>query len=83
MEAFGIDKPEGGWLEEFDPGHEAVNIVMMVVVFVGFGLISSLTWLMFGTGLRAIVTDRRSVRIFNISMAVLLAASLVPVLFEG
>ena len=60
-----------------------VNIVLMVVVFVGFGLISSLTWLLFGTGLRAVVTDPNSVRIFNISMAVLLAASLIPVLFEG
>jgi threonine/homoserine/homoserine lactone efflux protein len=59
------------------------NILLMVIVFVGFGLISSLTWLLFGTGLRRIVTEPKTVRIFNISMAVLLAASLVPVLFEG
>ncbi len=59
------------------------NIILMVVVFVGFGLISSFTWLLFGTGLRRIVTEPKTVRIFNISMAILLAASLVPVLFEG
>ena len=59
------------------------NILLMVVVFVGFGLISSFTWLLFGTGLRRIVTEPKTVRIFNISMAILLAASLVPVLFEG
>ena len=59
------------------------NVLLMVIVFVGFGLISSFTWLLFGTGLRRVVTEPKSVRIFNISMAVLLVASLVPVLFEG
>jgi threonine/homoserine/homoserine lactone efflux protein len=59
------------------------NILLMVIVFVGFGLVSSFTWLLFGTGLRRIVTEPKTVRIFNISMAILLAASLVPVLFEG
>jgi threonine/homoserine/homoserine lactone efflux protein len=60
-----------------------LNIVLMVVVFVGFGLVSSFTWLLFGTGLRRIVSEPKTVRIFNLAMAALLVASLIPVLFEG
>jgi threonine/homoserine/homoserine lactone efflux protein len=55
----------------------------MVVVFVGFGLVSSFTWLLFGTGLRRIVSEPKTVRIFNLAMAAVLVASLIPVFFEG
>ena len=58
------------------------NTALMVAVFVAFGLLSSLTWLLFGTGLRRIVTDPRMVRIFNVAMAGLLVLSLVPVFLE-
>lgn len=30
MAAFGIEQPDNAWLEEFDPGHEAINIVKVV-----------------------------------------------------
>ena len=59
------------------------NTILMVVVFIVFGLASSLTWLLFGTGLRRIVTNPRSVRVFNFAMAGLLVVSLIPVFLEG
>ena len=59
------------------------NILMVAAVFLAFGLVSSLTWLLFGTALRRLVTDPTRVRIFNVSMALLLALSLVPVFLEG
>ena len=59
------------------------NMVLIVAVFLAFGLASSLTWLLFGTALRRIVTDPARVRVFNLAMAVLLALSLVPVFLES
>ena len=56
-----------------------LNMVVMAVVFGIFGYASSLTWVLFGTGLRRFVTAPRAIRAFNIAMAILLALSLVPV----
>ncbi len=58
------------------------NMITMAVIFGIFGLASSLTWVLFGTGLRRFLRERRAVRIFNIAMALLLVASLVPVFVE-
>ena len=60
-----------------------MNTILMAAVFTIFGAVSSLTWLMFGTGLKRIVTDPKTLRVFNVVMAALLAASLVPVFLEG
>ncbi|MCR4282590.1 MAG: LysE family translocator, partial [Bauldia sp.] len=60
-----------------------LNTILMAAVFTILGAASSLTWLMFGTGLKRIVTDPKTLRIFNVVMAALLAASLVPVFLEG
>jgi threonine/homoserine/homoserine lactone efflux protein len=60
-----------------------LNIVLIAAIFTGFGTLSSWTWLLFGTGLKAVVTDPEKVRVFNIVMALALAASLVPVFLEG
>ena len=51
-------------------------------IFVALGLLSSTTWILFGTSLRAIVTDPKRVRTFNLVMAAALVASLVPVFWE-
>jgi threonine/homoserine/homoserine lactone efflux protein len=59
------------------------NVALIAAVFATIGVLSSWTWLLFGTGLRPIVTDPRRVRAFNIVMAVALAASLIPVFLEG
>ena len=59
-----------------------LNIALIAAIFAALGTLSSWTWLLFGTGLRPLVTDPRKVRAFNIVMALALAASLVPVFFE-
>jgi threonine/homoserine/homoserine lactone efflux protein len=59
------------------------NIVLLAGVFMLFGAASSTTWLLFGTALKRVVSDRRSVTIFNRAMAALLVLSLVPVFLEG
>jgi threonine/homoserine/homoserine lactone efflux protein len=47
------------------------------------GLTSSTTWAFFGTAMQPIVSSPRAVRIFNVAMALLLLASLYPVLTES
>lgn len=59
-----------------------LNTVLIAAIFTVLGTASSFTWVFFGTGLKRIVNDPRTIRIFNLVMAALLAASLVPVLFE-
>ncbi len=58
------------------------NTVLIAAIFTVLGTASSFTWVFFGTGLKRIVNDPRSVRIFNLVMAALLAASLIPVFLE-
>jgi threonine/homoserine/homoserine lactone efflux protein len=58
------------------------NMVIIAAIFTVLGTASSFTWVFFGTGLKRIVNDPRAVRIFNLVMAALLAASLIPVFFE-
>lgn len=55
-------------------------VLATIVCVITFG--SSLTWLLFGTALQSLVKSPRAIRIFNITMAVLLLASLYPVLVE-
>lgn len=59
-----------------------LNIVMLSVLLFVIGLASSMTWVLLGTSLQSLVRSPRAVRIFNIVMAVLLLASLYPVLKE-
>jgi threonine/homoserine/homoserine lactone efflux protein len=40
--------------------------------------LSAVTWTAFGVGLRRLLRDPAHARIFNIAMAVLLVASIVP-----
>lgn len=56
------------------------------VVAATFGLVNLPTitiWAMFGVWMRRYLSDPRNMRRFNWTMAVLLVASLLPVLFEG
>jgi threonine/homoserine/homoserine lactone efflux protein len=59
------------------------NVAVMVTIFVGLGVLSSATWILFGTSLRQIVTDPKWVRMFNLLMALALVASIVPVFWEA
>jgi threonine/homoserine/homoserine lactone efflux protein len=60
-----------------------VNVLIIAGIFTGLGFLSGWTWLLFGTGLRHVLTRPGAVRAFNIVMALALVASLVPVFTAG
>jgi threonine/homoserine/homoserine lactone efflux protein len=59
------------------------NVILLGVIFGFIGLLSAITWALFGTGLSRVLSTPRAVRVFNVTMALLLVASLYPVLFEA
>lgn len=59
-----------------------LNVMTLAILLFLVGLSSSITWVLLGTSLQSLVKSPRAVRIFNIVMAVLLLASLYPVLRE-
>jgi len=44
---------------------------------------SCITWTLFGSALRPVLSSERAVRAFNIVMAMLLLASLYPVIMDA
>jgi len=56
------------------------SVAIVVVVFTLVNLPSVSVWCLFGTGMRGFLSDGRRLRIFNITMAVLLVISLWPML---
>jgi len=56
------------------------NVLLIAFLFGSLGILSSATWLGFGTGLKRLLTSPRAVRTVNIAMALLLVASLWPIL---
>lgn len=58
------------------------NILTLSALLLAVGLTSSVTWVLFGSSLQSLVRSPRAVRIFNVTMALLLLASLYPVLME-
>ena len=59
------------------------NILVQTVVVFIMGGAATVTWALFGTALRPVLTSERLVRSFNMVMALLLLASLVPVFLEA
>jgi len=59
------------------------NIAIQVAIGLILGTFSCLTWAMFGSALRPLLSSRRMVRTFNLIMAILLLASLIPVFMEA
>lgn len=59
-----------------------LNVVMLSLLLFLVGLSSSIAWVLLGTSLQPLVRSPRAVRIFNVVMALLLLASLYPVLKE-
>jgi threonine/homoserine/homoserine lactone efflux protein len=58
----------------------------IVIVALVFGVVTMpciAAWVLFGTAMRRVLSNPRFVRPFNIAMALLLVASIVPVLTEG
>ena len=59
----------------------ASEIIAALYCILGFA--SSGTWLGFGAVLQRVLRDPRAVRVFNVVMALLLVASLYPILADG
>lgn len=59
------------------------NMLLITAMFGTLGCASSSAWVAFGSSLRRVLTDPASVRIFNVTMALLLVASLAPMLLEA
>ncbi|MGJ5181734.1 LysE family translocator [Bradyrhizobium oligotrophicum] len=61
------------------PANVALQVAISFVMAVG----STITWTLFGTALRPLLSSEGAVRAFNILMAVLLLASLYPVFTDA
>jgi threonine/homoserine/homoserine lactone efflux protein len=59
------------------------NVLLMAGLFGALGTLSSATWLGFGTGLKRLLGNPRVVRAVNLIMALLLVASLWPILADA
>jgi threonine/homoserine/homoserine lactone efflux protein len=62
--------------------HFPWNIVIQTAISLAVGTASTVAWALFGSVLRPVRSSARSVRVFNIVMAVLLLASLYPVFMD-
>ena len=60
-----------------------LNIAIQTLISLLVGTVSTVVWALFGTALRPVLTSERLVRAFNILMAILLLASLYPVLVDA
>jgi threonine/homoserine/homoserine lactone efflux protein len=58
------------------------NIAIQTAIILVTGATSCVTWALFGSALRPMLTSERAVRTFNIIMAILLLASLYPVVMD-
>lgn len=59
-----------------------LNAFVIAATFCMVGFCSSLTWAGFGTGLQPLLKNPKIVRAFNMAMALLLIASIFPILKE-
>ena len=59
------------------------NIAIQTALSLAMGIVSTSIWTLFGSALRPVLTSPTAVRAFNIVMAILLLASLIPVLLEA
>ena len=64
------------------PDNLWADVGVLSAVFLIVSLLSATSWALFGTSLRPFLKDERSMRIFNIAMAIALVASLSPILRE-
>ncbi len=60
-----------------------LNVILLSTLFAVLGTASSAAWAAFGSALRRVLKDPAHVRIFNVTMAVLLVASLYPVFADA
>jgi threonine/homoserine/homoserine lactone efflux protein len=62
--------------------HFPWNIVIQTSISLAVGTASTIAWALFGSALRPVRSSGRSLRVFNIVMALLLLACLYPVFME-
>jgi threonine/homoserine/homoserine lactone efflux protein len=60
------------------PGHARTDFPVMLAVLMAATVLSTSTWAGFGVALRRLLREPRHARIFNLAMALLLVASIVP-----
>jgi threonine/homoserine/homoserine lactone efflux protein len=60
-----------------------LNIAIQTLISLLVGTVSTVVWAFFGTALRPVLTSVRMVRAFNVLMAILLLASLYPVVMDA
>jgi threonine/homoserine/homoserine lactone efflux protein len=58
------------------------NVLLIAGLFGSLGILSSATWLGVGTGLKRLLKSPLAVRVVNVGMALLLVASLWPILAD-
>jgi threonine/homoserine/homoserine lactone efflux protein len=63
------------------PGHERHDFAILLIVLALCTIGSASTWTGFGVALRRFLRDPAHARVFNIVMALLLVASIVPMVF--
>src|SRR6201995_3944505 len=59
------------------------NIAIQTVLSLMLGIPATVAWALFGSALRPVLSSPTAIRAFNIVMALLLLASLIPVLLEA
>jgi threonine/homoserine/homoserine lactone efflux protein len=59
------------------------NIVIQTIIVLVVGIPATVAWALFGSALRPVLSSPVAVRAFNIVMAILLLASLIPVLMDA
>jgi threonine/homoserine/homoserine lactone efflux protein len=64
------------------PDHRVADVFMVLLLFGFFTAFTVITWTGFGVALRSVLRDPRRARIFNVIMALLLVASIVPMVWQ-
>jgi threonine/homoserine/homoserine lactone efflux protein len=64
------------------PDHALNDFVIVLTVFTLVTVLSTATWAGFGVALRQVLRNPRHARIFNITMGVLLVATIIPIVSE-
>jgi len=65
------------------PDRQLMDFLILLTMFVLFTILTIVTWTGFGVALRSVLRDRRRARVFNVVMALLLVASIVPMVWPA
>jgi threonine/homoserine/homoserine lactone efflux protein len=65
------------------PDHRVMDVVIVLALFGLFTALTVITWTGFGVALRSVLRDPRRARIFNVIMALLLVASIAPMVWPA